>query len=145
MLLLGTGRDARKEIKEHYRTNAKRIRRRVVVEVRVPVPREERSIVGEKWRLEPRCVEAQVFVRRNVQHESGAEWKLDEALSGMYDEESSEIQVVKGLGGYVVRDDEASSVDSDFGLEDLRLDGRSDWAGPIVWSGKEVDHESVEW
>lgn len=90
-------------------------------------------------------MEAQVFVGRGVRNDKGGEWELSEAISGAYDEEREEIEVVRGMGGYVVGDDEKSSVDSDCRSEDLRLDGKNDWAGPIVWSGNEVDHESVDW
>lgn len=145
LLLLGTGRDAREVIKAHYRPVAKRIRCRVVIEVKVPVARKERSTAGERWRLKPCCVEAQVFVARGVQDESGAEWKLSEALRGAYDDGSEECQVVDALGGYIVEDDDESSGEGDFRVGDLRLDGRNDWAGPIVWNWNEVDHESVEW
>lgn len=145
LLLLGTGRAHREAIKAHYRPVAKRIRCKVVIEVRVPLPRKERSTAGERWRLKPRCVEAQVFVARGMQDESGAEWKLSEALRGAYDGEIEELQVVDALGGYSVEDDDDSSGEGDFRVGDLRLDGRNDWAGPIVWNGNEVDYDSVEW
>lgn len=147
LLLLGTGRDAREAIKAHYRPVATRIRCKVVIEVSVPVTRKERSTAGERWRLVPRCVEAQVFAGRGVQDGTAAEWKLNEALRGAYDHDTGtgQIRAVKGLDGYVIGDDEESSGEGDLEVGDLRLDGRSDWAGPIVWSGNEVDDKTVEW
>jgi hypothetical protein len=45
LLLLGTGGDFRKDIKEHYRPVAKRRRLKVVIEVKVPIPLSERPEV----------------------------------------------------------------------------------------------------
>lgn len=91
-------------------------------------------------------MDAQVFVGRGVQDGRAAEWKLNEALRGAYDRDigNGEIRAVKGLDGYVIEDDESDG-EGDLEVGDLRLDGRSDWAGPIVWSGNEVDDETVEW
>ena len=145
-MLLGTGRDARKAIREHYLPVAKRKRHKVVVEVKTPVPLDRRTSVSEKWRLEARWVEAQVFISRGGKGEVGTlGWELGEAISGAYDvDDDGEIEVVDRWGG-----DEgvASEDEGEWEAGDLTLDGKSEWAGDVVWcrSGREVDVENVEW
>lgn len=126
LLLLGTGRDARKAIREHYHPIAKRKRHKVVVEVKVPVPMDQRTSVDEKWRLEARWVEAQVFVSRGGSAECGmVEWELGQAISGAYEVgDDGEMEVVKCWGGVedVVSEDEGEwgvgSGESDVGREE---------------------------
>jgi hypothetical protein len=137
LLLLGTGRDSRKEIEAHYRPVAKRERLQVVVEVRVPVPRSQRVVVtldtdddhdvdGEsrKWRLEARWLEARVFVWRGAVEGNGQSWELGEAIAGLYDGgDRGEVEVKENVG--VVKDEVG---EEEVGLGDLRLDGDSEWA-----------------
>ena len=60
LLLLGTGRESRKDIKAHYRPVAKRQRLKVVIEVKVPIAQSERLAQANEdedyerrnWRLE---------------------------------------------------------------------------------------------
>lgn len=145
-MLLGAGRDARKAIREHYHPIAKRKRHKVIVEVRVPVPVEQRTSVGEKWRLEARWVEAQVFVSRGGTAESGmVEWELGEAISGAYEVDGEgEMEVVECWGGV---EDVVSEDESEWEMGSLTLDGKSEWAGDVVWcrSGREVDLRMIEW
>ena len=145
---MGTGRDARKAIREHYKPVAKRKLHNVVVEVKTPIPAAQRKSANEQWRLEARWVEAQVFVwRGGVEEESGmtGEWKLGEALSGAYEVDGEgEMEVVECWGGV---EDVVSEDESEWEMGSLTLDGKSEWAGDVVWcrSGREVDLRMIEW
>ncbi|KAM0722122.1 hypothetical protein Q7P37_001563 [Cladosporium fusiforme] len=149
LVLLGSGRDARKAIKEHYQPFAKRRRINVVVEVRVPVARMEREagFESERWRVEARRVVAQVYVWRGGGVEDGfcgREWDLGRFLSGEYEGGLEEMEVVgaQEWGG------EKGEGEGDVkGVErDLGLDGRIDWTFPPVygeWGEEEL--RMVEW
>lgn len=143
---MGTGRDARKAVKAHYRPVAKRTRHKVVVEVKVPVPMEQRASVKGMWRLEARWVEAQVFVWRAVKGEEscGVKWELGAAISGAYEGGDGEIEVVEVWGG---GEDAVGESEGEWEVGDLRLDGKSEWAGAVVWCGigREVDVRRIEW
>jgi hypothetical protein len=145
LLLLGTGRDARKAIKAHYKPVAKRTRQKVVVEVKCPIPVDERKSVQEKWRLEARWVEAQVFVWRGGRGESATvEWELGEAISGAYEVDDGKMEVVDCWGAV---DHGVSEDEGDWETASLTLDGKSDWTGPVVWGGggREIDMKRIEW
>lgn len=123
-----------------------------MLEVRCPVPVEQRSSSNEMWRLESRWVEAQVFLWRGGKGESSGEgWELGEAIRGAYEDGDGEMEVVECWDG-VESESEAGeegtpSVGGEWEVGDLRLDGRSEWAGDVVWcaSGREVDVRRVEW
>jgi hypothetical protein len=98
-----------------------------------------------KWRLEGRWVEAQVFVSRGAREQSGTvEWELGEAISGAYEVDDGEIEVVDCWGkvDHCVSEDEG-----EWETASLTLDGESEWAGPVVWGGsrREVDVKNIEW
>jgi hypothetical protein len=116
-----------------------------VVEVKCPVPVDERKSNAEKWRLEGRWVEAQVFVSRGGRGEIGAvKWELGEAISGAYEVDDGEIEVVDCWGKV---DHGFSEDEGEWETASLTLDGESEWAGPVVWggSGREVDVKNIEW
>lgn len=144
LLLLGTGRRARQEIKAHYQPMAKRVRHKVVIEVRVPIP-EGREGEKEKWRIEARWVEAQVFKWRGAVNETGEGWELGKMVAGTYGDGVGEMKVVGDWGR--VDGQEASEVE---GLvmeaRNLSLDGRSEWADPVTFGeGKGRLESEVEW
>lgn len=107
---------------------------------------DQRTSVNEKWRLEARWVEAQVFVSRRGKAESGmVEWELGEAISGAYEvDDDGEMEVVECWGGV---EDVGSEDEGEWEVGDLTLDGKNEWAGDVVWcgSGREVDFKTVEW
>jgi len=98
------------------------------------------------WRLEARLVEAQVFVwREGARVESGkVGWELGEAISGAYEVDDGEMEVVDCWGGV---NDGVGEDEGEWEVGDLTLDGKSEWAGAVVWgrSGREVDVKDVEW
>ena len=142
---MGTGRDARKAIKAHYRPVAKRTRHKVAIEVKVPVPLTQRASDKEAWRLEARWVEAQVFVWRGARGEESSvvKWELGAAISGAYDSGDGEIEVVEGWDA----GENVGESEGEWEVGDLRLDGKSEWAGDVVWCGigREVDVRRIEW
>lgn len=144
MLFLGSGREARRAIKSHYRAVAKRVRLPVVLEVCVPVPRAERVDESERWRLEARSVVAQVFVWRGKVEGKGREWRLGEMIAGGYGTEDEGIHVVQmGEGGE--SDQIGGDADAEWVYGDLSLDG-SEWGGEAVFAdGRVVDLRSVGW
>ena len=108
---------------------------------------DERSSKNEKWRLEARWVEAQVFVSRGGKGERGmVKWELGEAISGAYEVGDGEMEVVDCWSAV---EDVVSGDESEWETGDLTLDGKSEWAGAVVWggsgSGKEVDLRKIEW
>jgi hypothetical protein len=170
LLLLGTGGDSRKDIKEHYRPVAKRRRLRVVIEVKVPIPLSERPEVdggdeeGEdeggdggddegnddsdnndnyqsrNWRLEAKWVEVQAFVWRGSTEGNEPSWELGEAISGSYDGGDREVKLDDMRGG------KKSEVWQEAELGNLVLDWDSEWAKPGVFgSGSVIDPFAVEW
>jgi hypothetical protein len=143
LLLLGTGREGRKAIKAHYRPVAKRTHHKVVMEVRVPIPSHKRSSANDVWRLEARWVEAQVFVWRGGRGEHSGTWNLGDAIEGVYGSGDGEIDVVENLGRDDGEVEEGSSSEGEWELDDLLMDGRSEWAAPISWRGREVETRRV--
>jgi len=127
LLLLGTGRESRKEIKAHYRPVAKRQRLKVVIEVKVPIPESERLAQANEdedyerrnWRLEARWVEAQIFVWKGAIEGNEQSWELGEAVSGFYDGGDRELEI-DSMGG---REKSDSEVGGEAELGNLRLDG----------------------
>jgi len=92
-------------------------------------------------------VEAQVFVWRGVIGESrGVEWELGDAILEVYEGGDAEMDVVDCWGGV---EDVGSGGESEgeWDLGDLTLDGKSDWAGAVVWhrQGREIDVRKVDW
>lgn len=90
-------------------------------------------------------MEAQVFVSRGVKAESGAvQWALGKAISGGYEVDDGEMEVVDCWGGVedVIGEDEG-----EWEMGELTLDGKSEWAGAVVWcgDGREVDVNNIEW
>jgi len=169
LLLLGTGRDSRREIKAHYRLVAKRKRLKVVVEVRVSIPRSqvpkdyegddggadeaehEAEHEGEdgngggdyetrNWRLEARWIEAQVFMWRGAVDGNEQSWELGEAIQGSYDGGDREVKLEDM--SVEVKDEVEEKVE----LGDLVLKGDSEWAQPVLFGGGDVvDPFAVEW
>jgi len=156
-LLLGTGRDSRRAIKEHYRPVAKWQRLQVVIEVKVPVPRSQRleedgddyddgnddddASENIKWRLEARWLEAQAFVWKAFVEGNERNWELGEAIAGAYESGDMEVEVEEIAG-----DADRSEVGEEAELGNLRLDGDSEWARPGVFGkGKSVESPAVEW
>lgn len=106
---------------------------------------DQRTSANEKWRLEARWVEAQVFVSRGGSGEVGTpEWELGQAISGAYDVDDGNIEVVDCWDGV---EDVISEDEGEWEAGDLTLDGKSEWAGDVVWcgSGREFDVKNVEW
>ena len=90
-------------------------------------------------------MEAQVFVSRGGKAESSiVEWRLGEAISGAYEVDDGEMDVVDCWGGV---EDVISEDEGEWEVGNLTLDGKSEWAGDVVWcgSGREVDVKSIEW
>jgi hypothetical protein len=151
LLLLGTGRESRKEIKAHYRPVAKRQRLKVVIEVKAPIPRSERPVQirehdddyeSRNWRLEARWVEAQVFVWKGVVEGNEQNWELGEAVSGSYDSGDRELDI-DSMGG---REKSDSEVGEEAESGNLRLDGNGGWDQPPVFGdGKVIDQFAVQW
>ena len=148
LLLLGTGRESRKEIKAHYRPVAKRQRLKVVIEVKVPIAQSERLAHANEdedyerrnWRLEARWVEAQVFVWKGAIEGNEQSWELGEAVSGSYDGGDRELEI-DSMGGR-----ETDEVGEGAELGNLRLDGDNEWAQPAVFGdGRYIDPFAVEW
>jgi hypothetical protein len=99
----------------------------------------------EKWRLEARWVEAQVFVSRAGKGEGGMwKWELGEAIAGAYEVGDGGIEVVECWGAM---EDGGSEDEGEWEVGDLTLDGKSEWAGAVVWCGRgrEVDVKNIEW
>jgi len=152
LLLLGTGRASRKEIKAHYRPVAKRQRLKVVIEVRVPIPRSERpartneddedDYESRNWRLKARWVEAEVFVWKGAVEGTEQSWELGEAVSGSYDGGDRELDI-DSMGG---REKSDSEVGEEAESGNLRLDGNGGWDQPPVFGdGKVIDQFAVQW
>jgi hypothetical protein len=103
--------------------------------------------MDEMWRLEARWVEAQVFVWRGSKGELGTvRWELGDAISGVYEGGHVEMNVVDYWGG--VEDVGSGGEDEgEWEVGDLTLDGKSEWAGAVVWCGswRQIDMERVEW
>jgi hypothetical protein len=97
------------------------------------------------WRLDARWVEAQVFVWRGAKGESSGVWSLGEAIEGIYGSGPGEIDVVENWGRVDGELDGRSSGEGVWEVGDLRLDGRSEWAGPVSWRGREVETGDVAW
>lgn len=107
---------------------------------------DQRTFVNEKWRLKAQWLEAQVFVSRGGKAESGmVEWELGEAISGAYEVDGGgEMEVVECWGRV---EDVVSEDEGEWEVGDLTLDGKSEWAGDVVWCGhgREVDLRRIEW
>ncbi|KAM0700845.1 hypothetical protein Q7P35_012567 [Cladosporium inversicolor] len=134
----------------HSNTNQPVVKRKlhnVVVEARTPIPADQRKSANEQWRLEARWVEAQVFVWRVGMEEGGAtvEWELGEAISGAYEGDGGEMGVVSCWGGKESVVVGSSEGEGEWEVGDLTLDGKSEWAGEVVWGGRDVDGRVIEW
>jgi hypothetical protein len=170
LLFLGQGRDARREIKEHYRLVAKRRRLKVVIEVKAPIPRSQRPEKAEdedkggdevkdeaggeggddaadyerrNWRLEARWLEAQVYVWKGDIEGNEQSWELGEAIEGSYDGGDRELKIEDmSLNG-----GKNGEIGEEAELGNLLLDGDSEWAQPGVFGGGggDIDPSSVEW
>jgi hypothetical protein len=107
---------------------------------------EQRASMDEKWRLEARWAEAQVFVWRGAKGELGTmPWELGEAMLGAYESGDRGMEVVECWGGI-----EDAVGDEDVGeweVGDLTLDGKSEWAGAVEWCRREgvLDAREIEW
>jgi hypothetical protein len=170
LLFLGQGRDARREIKEHYRLVAKRQRLKVVIEVKAPIPKSQRPEKAEAedkggdergyedegrkkddceshergiWRLEARWLEAQVYVwKGDVVEGNERSWELGEAIKGSYDVGDRELKIedMSLSGG------KTGEVGEEAEMGNLLLDGDSEWAQPGVFGrGGDIDASAVEW
>ena len=110
------------------------------------MPVDQRASINEKWGLEARWVEAQVFVSRGGIAESGmVEWELGKAISGAYEvDDDGEMEVVECWGGV---EDDSSEDEGEWEVGDLTLDGKNEWAGDVVWcgGGREIDLRMIEW
>ncbi|EMC97766.1 hypothetical protein BAUCODRAFT_31761 [Baudoinia panamericana UAMH 10762] len=88
MLIFGQGKDSRKLINEHYRSDARRIKLQVEVDVQVPVLAHERDFPSERWRLKRRRVEAHVWLWANARtgdaylRTHAPKWTLEDYLAG---------------------------------------------------------------
>jgi hypothetical protein len=166
LLFLGQGRDARREIKDHYRGVAKRQLLRVVIEVKAPIPESQRpekaededtggdeggdeaegdgkgdtdDWEGRVWRLEARWVEAQVYVwKGDVVEGDERSWEWGAAMEGAYDGGDRELKIEDlSLG-------KKGEVGEEAGMGNFLLDGDSEWAQPGVF-GVDIDPSTVEW
>lgn len=139
LLFFGTGRDARKLIKNHYRPFAKRTRRNVVIEVKIPVNANSGS-VKRQWRLEPRRVMAQVFVGKVVRRGSVTGREPGDFIS------ERRGQGLKNMHVFDLGNGNQGKMESGSESSDQWKDGRDDWSGPPIFGdGRYIDPETIEW
>ncbi|KAL1590292.1 hypothetical protein WHR41_01022 [Cladosporium halotolerans] len=139
LLFFGTGRDARKLIKNHYRPFAKRTCRNVVIEVKVPVNANSGSVKRE-WRLEPRRVMAQVFVGKVVRRGSVAGREPGDFMS------ERRGQGLNNMHVFDLRNGNEGEMQAGSESSDQWMDGRDDWSGPPIFGdGRYIDPETIEW
>lgn len=139
LLFFGTGRDARKLIKNHYRPFAKRTRANVIIEVEVPVDAERESN-GREWRLEPRRVMAQLFVGRVTRRDSKVGRESWDTVSRKREQGLNDMHAVD------LENEREGKVEADLESRDQYLDGKDDWSGPPVFGGgRYIDPGTIEW
>lgn len=150
ILFLGSGKDSRRLIKNHYRDMCRRVRVDVHIEVQVPVLKTQRTH-DERWRLEDRSLVAQAFVARHgsVEPVHDRDWTFERFLTGDCEENADPKFDAWEADGTAWQTEQPPPLDDERACADEQLgDGSSVWdvhATPVFGYGARLeDFEAME-